>query len=141
MHWLGIDVGRKRIGLAISDPQTKIATALGTIEFKTNDFAGAAVLVKKKLTHAGYCPVVCVLGWPAYLSGQTNASTQMVQTFADALKAQYPQLTLHYQNEYASTVAAQTLLADAGLKASVRRRAVDSVSALIILQAYLDAHK
>lgn len=140
MHWLGADVGRRRIGLAVADEQSRLASALGTIEFPRDDFARAAAMAKKKLASGGYAPEACVLGWPTHANGEPGETAQAVQAFRERMRQHFPEMRFFYQDEHGTTVAANALLADAGLKASVRGKAVDSVSAVVILQAYLDAN-
>ena len=130
---LGIDYGKKRVGIAISDTSQIIATALCTID-TTDIFIFLNDLIKKE---AIYCVVV---GEPKNLDGSPTASTQLTADFVAELTKRYPHIPIKNIDErFTSKMAKQSIL-DAGTKRMKRRdkSIIDKVSAAIILQSYLD---
>ncbi|MBC8266155.1 MAG: Holliday junction resolvase RuvX [Flavobacteriales bacterium] len=130
---LGIDFGKKRIGLAISDSLQIIASALCTVD--TSDFF---TFIKDLLAKE---EIDCfVVGEPKNLDGTPTDSTQITQNFVKKLSKKYPQIPIKRIDErFTSKIAKQSIL-DAGIKKIKRRdkSLVDKVSAAIILQSYLD---
>ena len=131
---LGIDYGKKRIGIAISDSLQIIASALTTV--KTPDiFIFLDDLLKKQ-------EIDCiVVGEPKNLDGTPTDSTAITEEFAAKLSKKYSQIPIKRIDErFTSKIAKQSIL-DAGIKKMKRRdkALVDKVSAAIILQSYLDA--
>ena len=131
---LGIDYGKKRIGVAISDSLQIIASALTTVN--TPDiFIFLDDLLKKQ-------EIDCiVVGEPKNLDGTPTDSTAITEEFAAKLSKKYSQIPIKRIDErFTSKIAKQSIL-DAGIKKMKRRdkALVDKVSAAIILQSYLDA--
>ena len=132
---LGIDYGKKRIGIAISDSLQIIASALTTVN--TPDiFIFLDDLLKKQ-------EIDCfVIGEPKNLDGTPTDSTAITEEFAAKLSKKYSQIPIKRIDErFTSKIAKQSIL-DAGIKKMKRRdkALVDKVSAAIILQSYLDAN-
>ncbi len=131
---LGIDYGKKRIGIAISDSLQIIASALTTVN--TPDiFIFLDDLLKKQ-------EIDCfVVGEPKNLDGTPTDSTAITEEFVSKLSKKYSQIFIKRIDErFTSKIAKQSIL-DAGIKKMKRRdkALVDKVSAAIILQSYLDA--
>ena len=131
---LGIDYGKKRIGIAISDSLQIIASALTTVN--TPDiFVFLDDLLKKQ-------EIDCiVVGEPKNLDGTPTDSTEITEEFVEKLSKKYSQIPIKRIDErFTSKIAKQSIL-DAGIKKMKRRdkALVDKVSAAIILQSYLDA--
>ena len=131
---LGIDYGKKRIGIAISDSLQIIASALTTVN--TPDiFIFLDDLLKKQ-------EIDCfVVGEPKNLDGTATDSTAITKEFVAKLSKKYSQIFIKRIDErFTSKIAKQSIL-DAGIKKMKRRdkALVDKVSAAIILQSYLDA--
>ena len=131
---LGIDYGKKRIGIAISDSLQIIASSLTTVN--TPDiFIFLDDLLKKQ-------EIDCfVVGEPKNLDGTPTDSTAITKEFVAKLSKKYPQIPIKRIDErFTSKIAKQSIL-DAGIKKMKRRdkALVDKVSAAIILQSYLDA--
>ena len=132
---LGIDYGKKRIGIAISDSLQIIASSLTTVN--TPDiFIFLDDLLKKQ-------EIDCfVIGEPKNLDGTPTDSTAITKEFVAKLSKKYPQIPIKRIDErFTSKIAKQSIL-DAGIKKMKRRdkALVDKVSAAIILQSYLDAN-
>ena len=132
---IGIDYGKKRIGIAISDSLQIIASALTTID-TPNIFTFLKDLLEKE-------EIDCfVVGEPKNLDGTPTDSTVITKEFVAKLSKKYPQIPIKRIDErFTSKIAKQSIL-DAGIKKIKRRdkALVDKVSAAIILQSYLDAN-
>ena len=132
---IGIDYGKKRIGIAISDSLQIIAFALTTID-TPNIFTFLKDLLEKE-------EIDCfVVGEPKNLDGTPTDSTVITKEFVAKLSKKYPHISIKRIDErFTSKIAKQSIL-DAGIKKMKRRdkALVDKVSAAIILQSYLDAN-
>jgi putative Holliday junction resolvase len=129
---LGLDLGQARIGVAISDPDRRMALPVGTIR------TGAPADVKAIAGLVGEFDVAeVVIGHPLGLTGSKGAASDKAEKFADALRG-FLGLPVLLQDERLSTVEAERRLAGAGVKGPDRRAVVDQAAATVILQAYLD---
>ena len=132
---IGIDYGKKRVGIAISDSLQIIASALTTIDMP-NIFTFLKDLLEKE-------EIDCfVVGEPKNLDGTPTDSTVITKEFVAKLSKKYPHISIKRIDErFTSKIAKQSIL-DAGIKKMKRRdkALVDKVSAAIILQSYLDAN-
>jgi putative Holliday junction resolvase len=130
---LCLDLGDVRIGVAISDPERRLAVPLGTVHTGAPaDLKVVASLVRE------HDVTLVVLGHPLLLSGQAGERARHAEAFADALRSVL-EVPVALQDERLSTVEADRALRDAGASARRRRAAVDRSAATVILQAYLDA--
>ena len=136
MRILGLDVGEKRIGVALSDPLGIIASALIVIEGKTETDAIQRVVALAREHEAERI----VVGLPRSLDGSLGPQARKVQTFADSLagRIDIPVVTW---DERLSTVEAERTLVQAGMKRDKRKKRLDSVAAALILQGYLDSRE
>jgi putative holliday junction resolvase len=129
---LGLDFGRARIGVAISDELQFLAHPLETIQTNQQPTARIAEIVReKKIDHV-------VAGIPKRMNGQIGPAATEVLEFVERLRAILlcPVVTW---DERLTTVAAQRALRDAGKKTRHTRAYVDQVAAQMILQSYLDS--
>ena len=130
---LGLDLGDVRIGVAISDPERRLAVPLGTVHTGAPaDLKAIAALVHEHDVTA------VVVGLPLRMSGEAGTRATHARGFADALGSVLDVPVL-LQDERLSTVEADRALKDAGAGGRARRGAVDRTAATIILQAWLDA--
>ncbi len=136
MRVLGLDIGERRIGVALSDPEGIVAISLTVIERKSEDVALKQLI---DLTHEHEVERI-VIGLPRSLDGSLGRQAQAVQTFAESL-AGCTELPVVTYDERLSTVAARRVMAEAGVKRGKRKKRLDSVAAAIILQAYLDRER
>jgi len=130
---LGIDYGKKRVGIAISDSLQIIASALTTIETKQFFLFLIELLQKEEIDRF-------VVGDPKNLDGTPTDSTEMTEKFIEKLSIKYPNIPIKRIDErFTSKMAKQSILY-AGTKKMKRRdkALVDKVSAAIILQSHLD---
>ncbi len=133
LRTLGIDFGERRIGLAISDPQGRLAVPLAAIERQTDRRAAYRIadLVQSEAVEA------LVLGEPKDLQGRSGAAVERVHRFGRRL-ARITGLPVRWIDEALTTVEATERLRDAGLDRRDAPERRDSVAAQIILQEALD---
>ncbi len=133
---LGLDLGDARIGVAISEPERRLAVPVGTIHVgqPPGELKAVAALV------AEYGATAIVLGLPRSMSGEEGARAALAREFGAALGA-VVQIPIEFQDERLSTVEAERALRDAGVGGRDRRRVVDRSAAAVILQAWLDARR
>lgn len=130
---LAIDYGRKKTGIAVTDPLQIIANGLDTIP------SAEVIAFLDKYMSTEVVDAI-VLGYPTQNSGQESESMTYIRPFYNRLKNKYPQLPVEWVDErFTSKMAFQTMI-DAGLKKSDRqnKELVDKISATIILQTYLE---
>jgi putative holliday junction resolvase len=131
---LALDLGKKRIGLAISDPLRITAQGLRTLE-RTNKRADLAALeVVAREWQAG----LVLLGNPKNMGGSEGRQSAWVREFAEALH-EHTGLPVEFWDERLTTVEANRVLRSSGISIAKRAAAVDRLSAVILLQSYLDS--
>lgn len=130
---LGLDLGDARIGVAISDPDRRLAVPLGTV----HTGAPADVKAIARMVEENEVTLV-VVGLPLSMSGEAGTRVRHAEGFAGVLRGVLPvPVVLH--DERLSTAQAERALREAGARGRQRRRAVDRSAAAIILQSYLDS--
>ena len=132
---LGLDLGDVRIGVAVSDPERRVALPFGTVHVGRPPgelLAIAALVAEHEVTFV-------VLGLPLSMSGERGPRARLAAGFAEALRAVLT-VPVEFQDERLSTVEAERSLREAGIKGRDRRGVVDAAAAQVILQAWLDAH-
>ena len=131
MAILGLDVGEKRIGVALAD-------GLLAIPLSVIDRTGEAADIEQLLALAReYGAERIVVGLPRSMNGSIGRQAEEVLAFSGAL-AQHVDIPVDTWDERLSTVAAERLLTDTGMKREKRKGKRDAMAAAIILQAYLD---
>ena len=133
---LALDVGKKRIGLAVSDPLGLTAQGLGVLERRDweADLAGLLEIVHP------YRVQEVLVGLPRHMDGRLGGQAEEILALAQAL-GQALGAKVATWDERLSTVEAERLLIAADLSRKRRRRVVDQVAATLILQAYLDRRR
>jgi putative holliday junction resolvase len=133
---LGLDVGSKTIGIAISDPLGITAQGLETIRRKNNrrDFEQLATLISK------YQVAEIVVGYPLRLSGAEGAQSEKMRLFAEDLGKRFG-LPVHLWDERLTSSQANRLLREAELSIKKRGEAVDRMAAVLILQSWMEARR
>lgn len=131
---VGIDYGRKRIGVAISDPLGIFASPLETVP------AGNILQFIKNYTQKETITRF-VVGYPMNLNNQPSEAAKDVDQFLNMLRKQFPEIPVNLMDERFTSKMAMRTLIDGGMKKMDRREKgnIDKVSAAIILQSYLDA--
>jgi putative Holliday junction resolvase len=131
---LGLDLGDVRIGVAISDPDRRLAVPLGTVHVGSppGELTAIRALVEDNDV------TLVVIGLPLTMAGERGTRAEHAERFAEALRpvAGVPVVT---HDERLSTVEAERSLRDAGLKGRDRRAVIDASAAQVILQSWLDS--
>lgn len=141
MRILALDVGDRRVGVAVCDETGLIATPLTVVEraSKVEDFARIAKLVRNEGVG------MLVVGHPLNTDGSAGPQAQRTERYAvslrDALQADGLDLAFALWDESGSTQRAQEMMIASGRKARDRRARIDAVAAAVILQDYLDANR
>lgn len=132
---LGVDYGDVRTGLAVSDVLGFLASGIGTIRPGGMRNTAMAVAEEAKKQNA----VRIVIGLPKNMDGSEGFRAEAVRAFA-ALLAEYTEIPYVFYDERLSTVEAHNFLNLTDTKGKKRKEVVDTLSAQIILQNYLDAN-
>jgi putative Holliday junction resolvase len=133
---LGLDLGDARVGVAISDPERRVAVPHGTI--RTGQPPGELKAVAALVGELDVTAVV--VGHPRSMSGASGPRAQQAEAFAEALRA-IVGVPVELQDERLSTAEAERSLREAGVSGRRRRQVVDESAATVILGAWLDAHR
>ena len=134
---IGIDYGRARVGLAVSDPLGIFASPLETVP------ATKIIDYLQKYAAGGETIERFVVGWPLNLDGRPAQAATDVEAFLKRLRKAFPEIPVELEDERFTSVLAHRAMIDGGMKKSERRdkASVDKISAAIILQSYLDKKK
>ncbi|MDR0729257.1 MAG: Holliday junction resolvase RuvX [Prevotellaceae bacterium] len=133
---IGIDYGRKRVGIAVTDPLQLFATTLDTVAAKE--------VIEYLITYSGNEPVErFVVGYPKNLNNTPTETAPYVDAFLKQLQAKFPVIPVTLVDERFTSRMALRAMIDGGVKKMARREkaTVDKVSAALILQGYLDSRK
>lgn len=135
MRILGIDIGEKRIGVAISDPQGRVATPLAVLDARKT--LGDAAELRRLL--ADYDDVAFIVaGLPRSLDGTEGMQAARTRAAAKKLSG-LTGLEIRFVDERLTSAEAERRMAESGADSRARRGSVDMVAASILLQTYLDA--
>jgi putative Holliday junction resolvase len=134
MRILGLDVGSKTIGMAVSDELELIANTLFTLQRKgmEQDLRRLSAVIAEQEVGA------IVVGLPKNMNGSLGPSAQMVLELVEELKRTVAQPVITW-DERLSTVAAEKALLEADMSRKKRKKVIDQVAAVLILQGYLDS--
>ena len=130
---VAIDYGRKRTGLAVSDPLKMIAGGLTTLEGKA--------IIPFLREYAAKEPVeLFLLGYPKQMNNKESENMRWIRPFFAELKTAFPNIPIEYVDERFTSVLAHKAMLEGGLKKKDRqnKELVDELSAVIILQSYLE---
>ena len=134
MRAIGIDLGEKRIGVAISDSSGNLATPYEVV-LRTGDRAQEHRQIRAIVEEVE--AEIVVVGLPLSLDGSEGKAAKAAREEAKAI-GQIVSLPLEMHDERFTTVEAERLLKEQGLKAPERRKVVDKVAAAILLQAWME---
>ena len=133
MKIVALDIGTVRIGVAASDILEVIASAY-TVYRRKNDKADVIAIADiVNSLQAGQV----VIGLPLKMDGSEGQSVEMAKNFGEEL-SKHISVPIVYQDERLSTVSAQRVLIESGMRREKRKDKVDSIAATFILQTYLD---
>jgi putative Holliday junction resolvase len=130
---LGIDLGERRIGLAVSDSLGITAQGLKTIQIQKPEdrYTKIMEIIKENKVER------LVFGLPKNMNGSLGPQARKVQEYAQKL-GQLTNLPIDFEDERLSTVRAEQVLLEADQSRAKRKKSIDRLSAVIILQSYLD---
>ncbi|MEG1579731.1 MAG: Holliday junction resolvase RuvX [Bacteroidaceae bacterium] len=133
---ISIDYGRKRCGIAVTDPSKIIANGLTTVPtHELFDFL---------MNYLKAEPVECiVIGLPRQMSGEMSENEKNIRPFYNRLRKALPQMQIDFYDERFTSVLAHQAMLDGGLKKKARQNKalVDEISATIILQSYMESKR
>jgi putative holliday junction resolvase len=131
---LGLDVGSRRIGVAISDPLGITAQGLETLHRKNkrHDFAHLERVIRD------YAVQEIVVGLPLRMSGAEGTQAEKIRAFAEDLRKQF-KIPVHLWDERLTSAEANRLLRETELSIAKRGQAVDRMAAILILQGWMES--
>ncbi len=133
---LALDVGKKRIGLALSDPLGITAQGLPTLQRTTirEDLTALADLIQEREVK------LLLVGHPLNMSGTEGRQAVYTKEFADRLHAR-TNVEVRYWDERLTSVEAGRVLRSSGISIEKRAKAVDRLSAVLLLESFLDSER
>ncbi len=135
MKYLGLDLGSKTLGIAISDASNTIASVLKTIRFSDEDYQSLIEPLKEILINNDVKTVV--LGYPLNMNGTVGVRAEICLKFKEMLEKQL-NVSVVMEDERLTSVISNQILIEADLSRKKRKKKVDGLAAQIILQSYLD---
>lgn len=131
---VGLDIGDKTVGIAVSDRRIKIASGITTVarNGSTKDF------VKVKESVSKYKVGAIIFGWPVQMNGQLGPQCEKILEFVEELKNHFENIPFSYWDERLSTCAVTNVLLQADLSRKKRKKVVDKSASIYILQGALD---
>jgi putative Holliday junction resolvase len=131
---LALDVGTRRLGVAVSDPTGTVASPLATVPRRSpaEDARTIAALADEQAA------TTVVVGLPVTLAGREGPAAAAVRAYLAELAELLPGLAFELVDERLSTVAAERALVGGGVRRQARRQVVDQVAASVFLQTWLD---
>lgn len=133
-RYIGLDLGTKTIGVAISDPFLMFANGLVTI--KRKNVRSDIEQIKKIIEENEITKVI--IGMPYNMDGSKGPSAQRVMSFVDLLRKEIDNEII-YEDERLTTVSAERVLIESNVGRNRRKDHIDKIAAALILQSYLDA--
>ncbi len=135
MRYLGLDLGSKTLGIAISDKTNTIASVYTTLEFVENDYNSlfeplAQIVKKEKIT-------TIVLGLPLNMNNTYGHRAEITVAFKSLLEKKL-KVNVELMDERLTSVISNNVLIDANVSRKKRKKKVDGMAAVIILQSFLD---
>lgn len=139
MRLMGLDVGSKTVGVAVSDELGYTAQKVETIQIDESKFNFGMRPLKKLVRE--YNPEGFVLGLPKNMNGSDGASVARSKAYGKRLEDKF-NLPVYYSDERLTTIESRRVLIDAGIHDRKKRKEViDQMAAVLILQNYLDLHR
>jgi len=136
MRILGLDIGDKKIGISMCDPDEILASPFKTLIRDDDKRVISEILEIINNSRIG----MIVIGLPYSLSGEQNIQALKTKEFADKLR-ESASVEVVFQDERLSTRAAQQMMISSGIKKEKRKEMIDSAAAAVLLQGFIDARK
>ena len=133
---IGIDYGRKRVGVAVSDPLGIFASDLETVH-------SAKIIEYLKKYMENEKVSLFVVGYPINMDGRPSEAAKDIDIFLKHLAKAFPDIPVTLEDERFTSVLAHRAMIDGGMKKQdrMKKESVDKISAAIILQSYMDRRK
>ena len=138
MRYIGLDLGTKTLGVAISDMTGTIASAVTTLRFRENNPSEIMGDLTKIIDE--YKVGAIVIGLPKNMNNSLGFAAERTKEFVKVLNDTYD-IPVYEQDERLSSVTANNILLEADVSRRKRKKKVDQLAATIILQNYLDIRK
>ena len=138
MRYLGLDLGSKTLGLAISDTTLTIANSLKTLYFSNEDYDSLMEPLNEIIKE--YQIKRIILGYPLNMDGSIGTRAEITIEFKKKLEERF-KLEVILQDERLTSVISNQILIDADISRKKRKKKVDSIAATLILQSYLDKER
>lgn len=138
MRILGIDYGDSRVGVAITDPLCIISQGLETIKHNGND---KILLNRLEEIVNEYNVSTIVIGMPFNLKGEATKRVEVTQKFIHKLKCRFPEINIETMDERLTTVEAHRTMNDLNINKRKKKNIVDTISAVYILEKYINMNK
>ena len=135
MRYLGLDLGSKTLGIAISDPSNTIASVLKTLRFSDEDYQSLIEPLKEIVNENKIQQIV--LGYPLNMNGTVGMRAEICLNIKKMLEEQLD-VSVVMEDERLTSVISNQILIQADLSRKKRKKKVDGLAAQIILQSYLD---
>jgi putative pre-16S rRNA nuclease len=132
---LGVDLGERRIGLALSDPSRTVASPFAVLRRSGDPAVDRRAIIDAAREQGAS---VIVVGLPLSLSGRAGPAAQAALAEVDALREVAGDIEVEVHDERLTTVTAERALMEARMRREARRRVVDKVAAAVMLQSWLD---
>ena len=134
MRYLGIDLGSKTVGLAMSDPTATIASSFKTIFFSNEDYKSTIPEIKQIVTDYNIKKII--LGLPKNMNNTLGERAQITLKYKENIS-----VPVELLDERLTSVISNSILIEADISRKKRKKKVDSIAAQIILQDYLNKEK
>lgn len=134
MRIMGLDLGEKTIGVAMSDPLAITAQAVEVIKRSKTEMEELKRLI------SGYEVEEIILGYPRNMNGTLGERAKLTEIFAKDLQKAFP-LPVRLWDERLSTAGAERALLEADISRAKRKKVIDKMAAVFILQGYLDSRR
>ena len=135
MRYLGLDLGSKTLGISISDRTNTIASVYTTIYFKEDDYDSLFPIIKDIIDKEGITAII--LGFPKNMNNTIGKRAEITLEFRDKLKSIIG-IDVYLMDERLTSVISNNVLISADISRKKRKKIVDGMASVLILQSYLD---
>ena len=138
MRYLGLDLGSKTLGIAVSDTTLTIASVLKTLYFEDEDYDSLLYPLREIILE--YKVDKLVLGYPINMDGSIGERAKITLLFKEKLEKKFG-IEVVLMDERLTSVISNQVLIDADVSRKKRKKKVDGMAACLILQSYLDKER
>ena len=135
MKYMGLDLGTKTLGISLSDTTKTIANSYKTIHFEEEDYDSLIEPLKEIIEKENIEKII--LGYPKNMNNTIGPRAQITEEFKDKIEKNL-NIEVILQDERLTSVISNNVLIEANVSRKKRKKKVDGIAAVIILQSYLD---